>query len=298
MTGGEMSTIAAGLIGRDILRSASRQIHEAEAAALGLALIYRLVDFSHLGLADAQLGPTLDFLAGIDFAGVNVTHPFKQAVIPLLDEIDETAHALGAVNCVQFVGGRKIGTNSDWVGFQWLLESQLAGASLDVVAQIGAGGAGSATAYALLRAGVTTLRLFDPVTDRARALANRLTPFFPTARIKIARCATEAIGGSAGVVQATPIGMTTHPGTPFNPALLERAQWFADIVYFPRETEMVKQASALGLRAVGGAAMVIGQAVQPFRMFTGVDPDPARMMRDMQERDAAASSSLRRFAVS
>lgn len=282
-------TVAVGLIGRGIARSASPQIHEAEAAELGLPLTYRLVDFDRLGLSDASLGPTLDLLCGIGFAGVNITHPFKQEVIHLLDEVDEVATALGAVNCVRFDNDRKIGSNSDWIGFGWLLESELPAIALDRVAQFGAGGAGSATAYALLRAGVTELRLFDPAADKARELAERMGALFPRSRVLVADDPRAALAGATGIVQTTPVGMAEHPGVPFDPCLFEDGQWLADIIYFPRETELVLAAKRRGLRAVGGEAMAIGQAAEPFRLFTGLVPDRTRMKRAMQSRDAAAA---------
>lgn len=283
---GSVRTVAVGLIGRGIARSASPQIHEVEAAALGLPLTYRLVDFDVLGLDDEALGPTLDFLSGIGLAGVNITHPFKQMVIALLDEVDQVAAALGAVNCVRFYNGRKIGSNSDWIGFGWLLESELTGAAMDRVAQLGAGGAGSATAYALLNAGVGTLLLVDPMHDKASALADRMGQLFPSARVAAVVEPAQAIAGADGVVQTTPVGMAGHPGLPFDPALLETGQWIADIIYFPRETALVAAARERGLRAVGGEAMVIGQAAEPFRLFTGLVPDKTRMKRAMQLRDA------------
>ena len=272
--------IRTGLLGRGIGGSASPAIHEREAAAIGIALRYELIDFDRLALADDELGAQIDKLASEGFTGVNVTHPFKQAVIPLLDEIEETAQILGAVNCVSFSDGRKRGLNSDLPGFAFLLEHDLAGAALGIVAQIGAGGAGSATAFALLAAGTRDLRLCDTSRARAAELAVRLTAAFPLARIAVTDNPADAIAGADGVVQATPIGMEAHPGMPFDPALLEAHQWLADIIYFPRETELVQAAKERGLRAVGGSAMVIGQASEPFRRFTGCEPDRERMLAE------------------
>ncbi|MBT0668170.1 shikimate dehydrogenase [Novosphingobium profundi] len=277
-------SLTAGLIGRGILASQSPAIHEAEAFDHGVALAYMLVDFDHLGLDDAALGDTLAFLRGVGLTGVNITHPFKQCVIPLLDEVDATAQALGAVNCVRFEEGRTIGFNSDWVGFCWLLESELPGRSLERVAQTGAGGAGSATAWALLSMGTRELRLHDVSYERSTALAERLRAHFPEARVEVCDHAAEAIAGADGVVQSTPVGMTDHPGMPFAAELLRAGQWLADVIYFPRESELVLAARARGLAAVGGEAMVVGQAADPFRRFTGLEPDRARMMRKLRER--------------
>ncbi|MCJ2184728.1 shikimate dehydrogenase [Novosphingobium sp. 1949] len=277
-------TRTAGLVGRAILASQSPVIHETEAAEHGAALAYMLVDFDALGLDDAALGPTLDLLRGIGLSGVNITHPFKQQVIDLLDEVEPTARALGAVNCVRFEDGRMIGFNSDWVGFGWLLDSALPGRALACVAQMGAGGAGSATAWALLAKGTRELRLHDVSAERCEALAQRLRTHFPEADVRVVSSAAEAIAGADGVVQSTPVGMADHPGVPFDPDLLEARQWLADVIYFPRESELVRRARAAGLVAVGGEAMVVGQAADPFRRFTGLEPDRARMMEALRLR--------------
>lgn len=283
----------AGLIGRGIGASASPAIHMREAEAQGLSLSYELIDFDALGLPDSALGERLDHVAQLGFRGVNITHPFKQAVIDLLDEVEPTASALGAVNCVAFENGRKVGFNSDWQGFRFLLETDLPDASLDCVAQIGAGGAGSATAYALLSCGARELRICDKSAERRTQLLDRLAKAFPQAHLSACDDAAEALDGADGVVQATPVGMASHPGVPFDPQLLSDNQWLADIVYFPRQTELVLAAKERGLAAVGGSAMVIGQAAQPFGRFTGFVPDTARMLDAFLSNDAAM---LRRAA--
>lgn len=280
------ASVSVGLIGRGIAQSESPAIHEVEARAQGLSLIYHLVDFDALGFADDKLPLVLNFLAGIGFAGVNITFPFKQAVLGLLDEINPTAAALGAVNCVAFADGRKVGWNSDWTGFGWLLESELPNAKLDLVAQLGAGGAGSAVAYALLKAGVRTLRLFDRSVERSHALKVRLEPLFPQQTIEVSASAEAAIEGASGLVQATPIGMAHHPGLPCDPRILSAQQWVADVIYFPRETALLKAARVLSLRTANGEAMVIGQAAEAFRMFTGMEPDRGRMAQAFRQREA------------
>jgi len=281
------ASYAAGLIGRGIGNSGSPRIHEGEARELGLALTYRLFDFDRLDVADDTLANVLTLLARSGYAGVNITHPFKQAVIAHLDEVDETARALGAVNCVRFEGSRMIGLNSDWVGFAWMMESQLPGVSTDVVAQLGSGGAGSATAFAMLKGGTREMRLFDLNADAMRALADRLQAGFPDRVIVCADSPSALLDGADGLVQTTPIGMDAHPGCPIDPSLLSEGQWVADVIYFPRETELVLAAQAKGLRAIGGEAMAVGQAALPFAQFTGHEPDRARMMRAFRQRDAA-----------
>lgn len=273
-----VAPIRVGLLGRGITASSSPAIHEAEAGRLGLELTYELFDFDVLGLADEALADMLAQLVEQGFSGVNVTHPFKQAVIPLLDKVEDTAASLGAVNCVTFRGGRKVGTNTDWIGFQFMLDVALPHEPRDIVAQIGSGGAGSATAFALLQSGTKELRIHDASATRIEELAERLRAAFPDADIVGCTTPGAAIAGACGVVQSTPVGMAQHPGMPFDPALMSRGQWLADVIYFPRETELLKAARERGLPTADGAPMVVGQAAEAFRQFTGMEPDRDRML--------------------
>ena len=88
-----------------------------------------------------------------------------------------------------------------------------------------------------------------------------------------------ALAGADGVVQATPVGMASHPGTPFDPALLHAGQWLAEVIYFPRETALLRAARQRGCTTLDGAGMAVFQAVQAFELFTGRPADPARMRR-------------------
>jgi shikimate dehydrogenase len=111
---GRNETWLVGLIGRGIGGSRSPQMHEREAASIGLSLVYRLIDFDRLGIDDTDLGKILAMVEAMGFAGVNITYPFKQAVIEYLDTLSLDAKALGAVNTVRFAGGKREGFNTDW----------------------------------------------------------------------------------------------------------------------------------------------------------------------------------------
>lgn len=156
--------ILTGLFGRSILASRSPWLHEQEARAQELDLSYELFDFTDRGLADDDLGPMLERLAGEGFAGVNVTYPFKQAVIPLLDELADCAKLVGAVNTVAFRDGRAIGYNTDKTGFEESFAEGLPGVAKDRVLQLGAGGAGAAVANSLLSSGVAPSSLPTSIT--------------------------------------------------------------------------------------------------------------------------------------
>jgi shikimate dehydrogenase len=158
---------------------------------------------------------------------------------------------------------------------------------------IGAGGAASAVGYAHLDLGARRLAIFDPATDRAQALAQRLGALFPDAEVSAATSPAEAISGVGGagvdgVVQCSPIGMEKHPGTPFDPALLTRDMWVSDVIYFPLETELLKTAKAIGCATLNGGGMAVMQAAHAFARFTGREPDVERMLGDF----AAASEVI------
>ncbi len=271
-------THVAGLIGRAIQHSRSPAIHEAEAHELGLPLAYRLVDFDRLGLADARLDEVIRLLARIGFSGCNVTYPFKQQVMASCTSLGNAAAALGAVNTLVFADGEVHGENTDWLGFSWLVEREFGSVTGQRIAQIGAGGAGSATAYALARLGVSQVFLFDPSPGRVEELAAHLAPAFSTCAFVPCESAEQAIAQADGVVNATPVGMAKLPGTPFPPALMRAGQWVADIIYAPWETELLGAARRQGQNTANGAAMVVGQAAEAFRLITGEQPDSVRML--------------------
>ena len=271
--------IRTGLLGRSIKASRSPWLHEQEAKAQAIALSYELFDFTERGLDDAELGPLLRRLAGEGFSGVNVTFPFKQAVLPLLDELADCARRVGAVNTVAMQGGRLVGYNTDKTGFQEGLVEGLPDAELDAVLQLGAGGAGSAVANALLSLGTGRLEILDVDPARAEALAMRLSDEYGTGRAVARSPAGLDTSSVRGIVNTTPMGMAAHPEPAIDPALLAPQHWVADIVYFPLETELLRLARARGCRTLDGSGMVIGQAARAFRIFTGHEADRKRMRR-------------------
>lgn len=125
--------IRSGLVGRSILASRSPDLHQGEGRALGLEVSYELFDFTARDLPDSALAEVIGTLRDDGFAGFNVTYPFKQAIVPLLDELDESALAVGAVNTVAIREGRLIGYNTDMIGFRLSMEQGLPGARLERV---------------------------------------------------------------------------------------------------------------------------------------------------------------------
>ncbi|MDB5676761.1 MAG: hypothetical protein JWM65_3743 [Sphingomonas bacterium] len=271
--GTETDTVLTGLIGMDIQSSRSPEMHMREAAAQGIKLRYELFDLAGEDRAAADLAATLDSAQRAGFAGVNITHPFKQSVIALLDRLSDEARAIGAVNTVVFGADGRIGYNTDSSGFAEGFERQLAGAKVDRVVQIGAGGAGAATAMAMVNLGCGELVIIDPRGDRADDLVSRL----PGAIARVGRDLGAALAAASGIINATPIGMEGYPGSPIDVALLRPDLWVADVVYFPLETELLRAARAIGCRTAHGGDMAVFQAARAFDLFTGHRADRERM---------------------
>lgn len=266
-----------GLVGAGIQRSLTPALQEAEARAQGLALHYQLIDLDRRGLGPEALPALLDALRTIGFAGFNVTYPCKQAVIPLLDGLSDEARTMGAVNTVVLRDGRLVGHNTDGSGWRSGFERQLPGADLSKVVLLGAGGAGSAIAHALLRMGVQRLAIVDAEFPRALQLAESLNAVHPGGRAEASAGAAAALARASGLVHATPTGMDKLPGLPLDEQLLHPGLWVSEIVYFPLETALLRAARARGCRVADGGGMAVGQAVGAFELFTGLRADAARM---------------------
>jgi shikimate dehydrogenase len=264
-----------GLLGANIGHSLAPALHEDAAAAAGMIGHYHLMDVD--GPRPRTLPELLAAVRTAGFAGVNVTFPFKEAVIPLLDEVSPEAAEIGAVNTVVFdPAGRSTGHNTDRSGFHAAFLATFGADAVrgKPVLQLGAGGAGRAVAFALRDLGVSPLRLYDRDARRARNLCADLG-----AGCEVLDAPEPAAGSAAGIVNATPVGMLGHAGMPLAPDLVQPHQFVADVVYTPLETDFVKAAKARGAGTMGGAGMCVHQAVRAFELFTGHAPDLARMER-------------------
>jgi shikimate dehydrogenase len=280
---GHQSSFLVGLIGSAIQASLTPAMHEREADANGLRYIYRLIDLEKLSVSVDALPDLLTAAERMGFAGVNVTHPCKQLVIPLLHELSDVAGALGAVNTVLLSGGRRIGHNTDWWGFAENFRRGLPEVKRERVVQLGAGGAGAAVAQAALTLGVAQLTIVDTDQARAERAAASLARRFGQGRAVAANDLRAAVSEADGLINATPVGMANYPGLPVPVEMLRPDLWVADIVYFPLETELLRQARMLGCRTLDGGGMAVFQAAEAFRLFTGVKPDAERMLRHFGE---------------
>jgi shikimate dehydrogenase len=274
-------SLLVGLIGAGIQASLTPAMHEREGARQGLRYVYQLIDLTTLDLGGEALAELITAAQRMGFAGLNVTHPCKQSVIPLLDDLSDDARSLGAVNTVVLKDGKRVGHNTDWFGFAENFRRGLPDAPRDHVVQLGAGGAGSAVAHAALTCGVKKLTIVDTVVERAKAVAEGRAMRFGPDRISVISPAeiADALATADGLINTTPIGMAKYPGLPLSAALLRPDLWVAEIIYFPIETELLRTARALGCRTLDGGGMAVFQAAEAFRLFTGVEPNVQRMLQ-------------------
>lgn len=276
------NAVLAGLIGAGIQASRTPALHEHEGDAQGLRYLYRLIDLDQLELDSGALPDLLMAAEHMNFTGLNITFPCKQAIIPLLDEMSPEARSIGAVNTVVLKDGKRIGHNTDSLGFAEGFRRGLQGVALECVVQMGAGGAGAAVAHALLSEGVQRLSIFDVEISRAQSLANNLNQHFGAGRAVTGHDLPSTLAQADGLVNTTPMGMKKLPGMPVPVELLRGELWVAEIVYFPLETELLRNARALGCRTLDGGTMAVFQAVKAFELFSGVMPDAQRMLAHFQ----------------
>lgn len=268
---GENGAILIGLLGQGIQASRTPGMHMAEGKALGIPYEYRLIDTDALD-APLDLDGLLTRLAEVGYDGLNVTFPYKQAVIPYLTDMAESASAVGAVNTVLLRGNVRTGENTDYWGFRESLRLGLPEVRKDRVLLIGGGGAGGAVAQALLDEGTGRLMIHDTDAEKVQALVARLGD-----RASVVTDLAAAAGEADGIMNATPIGMAKLPGMPLDADLITPRHWVGDIIYFPLETALLKHARAIGCAVLPGSGMALYQAVRAFNLFSGLTPDPQRM---------------------
>jgi shikimate dehydrogenase len=256
-----------GLIGSPIKNSAAPFMHEAAAEAAGLRAQYRLIDIA--GADTARLRILLEGVRLLGFSGINVTFPYKEAVVPLLDSLTSAAAAIGAVNTVVVQDGKLIGHNTDATGFVRAFAQVLGRPGEAPAVLIGAGGVGRAIAFAMVELGVSELRVLDTAAEKAAALADRLRG---RVTVRVFADLAQALHGAGGVINATPIGMLPDRGNPVPPERIDDGMWVADAVYTPLWTPLLLAARARGARVMTGRELSIHQAVDAFRLFTGHEP--------------------------
>jgi shikimate dehydrogenase len=265
------------VIGHPITHTLSPKMHNAAFAASGLDYVYVALDVLPEDLPAAVSG-----LGALGFRGFNVTMPHKEAILPLLNEVDAVARASGAVNTVVVEERGLRGVNTDGGGFVEACGES--GAALDgaKVLVIGAGGAAAAIAVAVLGEGARELRILNRSRWRAEKLRDRLQEGYPGAGISVYDVTDQegAARGADVIVNATYLGMKDDDPLPLPASCLGTDMAVCDAVYRPgKETGFIRLARGRGLRTVSGGRMLLYQGVQAQRIWIGKEPD-VRAMSD------------------
>ncbi len=251
-----------GILGRPVAHSLSPAMHNAACRHLGINAVY--VAFPVTDLAQAVAG-----LRGLGIGGVSVTIPFKEEIIPLIDELDPQAARIGAVNTVINRNGRLTGSNTDWLGAMAALTAKISLKGRHVLI-LGAGGASRAIAFGIIQAGGRV-----SLTDVDQARATALVKDLGGEAIPL-----NTLGDcpASVLVNATPVGMAPDvEGIPLSPDLLGRFEVVMDIVYQPLETRLLREAKSRGCAAIDGLQMLIHQGAAQFKLFTDREA-PANIM--------------------
>jgi shikimate dehydrogenase len=267
-----------GLIGDPVEHSMSPAMQNAAFRELGLDYIY--VPFH---VKSAELGQAIAGMRALNIRGLNVTEPHKVAVVQFLDELDQLAEKIGAVNTIVNDDGVLTGYNTDASGFlQALLERGIEPEGKNVVI-LGAGGAARAIAFILAERGATLLILNRALElDWAKDLASRISQIFGK-KVKALELnkenLTKVIGKADILVNATSVGMRpTADETPVPADRLHPDLIVYDIVYNPMKTRLLREAEAVGASTIGGVDMLVWQGALAFEKWTGRKA-PAELMK-------------------
>jgi shikimate dehydrogenase len=268
-----------GIIGHPIGHSLSPLMHNTAFEAFGVSASMSSFDIEPQSLKEALQG-----FVKLDFGGINVTIPHKESIIRLLDEVDEEASIIGAVNTVKFQDGRSAGFNTDAYGFLKTLEpfrSSIDGAKFVI---LGAGGAAHAVVYVLLRhfrssqiviASRSVSRTNDLIEHFKGGSHAKLSAFDP-----MDAQFTQIFQASDVVINATPAGMLPNTNeVPIPDPHFRTGQIVVDLIYRPLQTRFLHRASEAGAQVIGGVEMFIHQGARAFEIWTGKLMDTNQVRR-------------------
>ncbi|MCR4368740.1 MAG: shikimate dehydrogenase [archaeon] len=243
------------VIGKPSRHSRSPAMHNAGFSELGLNMVY-------LAFEPENLKKTVEALRQLGALGFNVTMPFKEEIIPLLDRMDDSARRIGAVNTVVNSNGRLTGYNTDGEGAVSALKTQIDLRGKKIL-MLGSGGAAKAICFALEKEG-TKITVSSRNTLSARKLAKTI------GHSSVALSEIKSLEEFDVLINATPVGMEPNARqTPIAPNLLHKKLVVFDLVYEPRDTVLLKEAKRRGCRTIEGLEMLLGQGFASFELFTG-----------------------------
>jgi len=278
------NTRIVGLFGYPVRHTLSPAMQNAAFEALRLDYAYLPFEVSPDDLEDA-----VKSLAALGIAGVNVTIPHKERVIPLLDEVSEKARLIGSVNTIQVKDRRLIGYNTDAYGFGKSLseEGGMDPASKKIFV-MGAGGVSRAICFQCALSGAKELVIADLDPERSRALGKAVSASFPACGVEICgvspREIEKSVSGKDLFINATPVGMKPDDPPLIRTEWLETSTVVFDVIYNPAETRLLHEAKARGLSTINGTGMLVYQGARAFELFTGMKPPVETMFRVFKTR--------------
>lgn len=210
------------------------------------------------------------------YGGFNITIPYKEKIIPLCAELDETARAIGAVNTVKITDGKLFGTNTDAYGFIQNLKEETGRTNFKGKAVVlGAGGAARAVVYALKQENFDEVLILNRTRERADVIAGDMN-----ANAGDWEKCNELLADATLLVNTTSLGMTGQPPLDIDVSALPADATVYDIVYKPLMTDLLKDAESKGNQVVTGIGMLLNQAHPAFRLWTGIEPEVETALRD------------------
>jgi len=253
-----------GIIGWPVAHSLSPAMHNKAFAALGHKAVYGLFP-----VPPERLSAAIEGIRALGIKGVSVTVPHKEALLSMLDEVEETARRIGAVNTIVNREGRLFGYNTDWFGALKALEEVLSPAKRQVIV-VGAGGAARAIVYALVKAGAHVV-IYNRTLEKAVSLAEEFG-----AEAQPLAALNEASGEI--LINTTSVGLK-EDRSPAPREILSRFQVVMDTVYVPLETRLLREAREAGCKVINGLKMLVYQGVEQFYLWRGERP-PAHLMEE------------------
>ncbi len=263
-------------------------LHSLSPALQNAALQQAGLDYAYIALPvpPEELETAVKGLRAMGFRGWNVTIPHKSAIIPLLDEVDDAARIIGAVNTVVNTNGRLKGYNTDAAGFLRGLEEISFSPEGRTVTVLGAGGAARAVLWALLQSKAEKIVLAVRNPGKAEPLAEEFRKY---GSIEVCHWENPSfrthLKDTGLLVNTTPLGMTPHvdrmPAVDLS--LLPKDAPVYDIIYTPAKTKLLQEAESTGHPVINGEYMLAGQGAEGFRLWTGQNPDEALMRKVLRE---------------
>lgn len=266
-----MKTFRLGLIGGNITQSRSPALQILCAMSVGQNASYDLLVPEEQGLTFEQM---LARCGASGFDGVNVTYPYKERVLDLVNAGEPALNALGAANTVCFTSGAPVAWNTDHTGFIAAWRDRWNTALPGVALVIGAGGVGRAVTFALAALGASEIILVDADEAKAAQLAREVSGFTGTRTTQRLISGLHDLSGIDGIVNGTPLGMNGRPGSALPANATGKPTWAFDAVYTPEQTLFRSQVTAMGADFLSGYELYFHQGVQGFKLFSGgLEPD-------------------------